>query len=172
MAAGNKVADFLSRFPGPVTLHPSRKKWLLVFLGGAVFSAGGILMIRSGETVGWAVLVFFALVAIVAAAVMLPGAGRLVLDRAGFEAKVLFRGYRKRWSDTRGFVATTIPGPGNTRLVAYDDLTQGGGMMNDLNVAITDRNAALGDTFGLSADDLARLMEQWRERALAPSGPR
>ena len=30
-------ATILSRFPGPVTLHPSRAKWLMVFAGGALF---------------------------------------------------------------------------------------------------------------------------------------
>ena len=39
------------------------------------------------------------------------------------------------------------------------------------NVGIVGRNAALPDTYGLSADDLAQLMAQWRERALA-RGPR
>jgi hypothetical protein len=169
MPSNDKAADILARFPGPVTLYPSRKKWLLVFLGGAAFTAGGIWMIRSGEAEGWYVTVFFALVAVIAIVVMLPGAGRLTLDRDGFEAKTLFRGHRTRWSDTRGFEASTIH-PGNQHLVVYDDVTQKRGMLTGINVSITGHNAALGDTYGLSANDLAGLMAQWRERALAQSG--
>jgi hypothetical protein len=29
------AAAILARFPGPLTLYPSRKKWLLVFAGSA-----------------------------------------------------------------------------------------------------------------------------------------
>jgi hypothetical protein len=43
------VAEILSRFPGPLTLHPSRKKWLLFFSIGALFAAGGGWMINRGE---------------------------------------------------------------------------------------------------------------------------
>ena len=48
MPSDDNTAEMLARFPGPVRLYPSRKKWLLVFAGGAAFTAGGILMIRSG----------------------------------------------------------------------------------------------------------------------------
>jgi hypothetical protein len=102
-------AAVLARFPGPVTLYPSRKKWLLVLAGGAVFAVGGALMIRDGDPTGWFVLVFFAAVALVAAAVLLPGAGALTLDRDGFEITNLFRHHRIRWQDASGFTASRIP---------------------------------------------------------------
>ncbi len=35
-----------------------------------------------------------------------------------------------------------------------------------MNRSIAGRNAIIPDTFGLSADDLASLMTQWRARAL------
>jgi hypothetical protein len=160
----------LVRFPGPVTLYPSRRKWLLVFAGCAVFAVGGFWMIRDGDLRGWFVLIFFGLGVLVAAVAMLPGAGALTLDAEGFEATNLFRRHRTRWQDTTGFQAARIP-PAQQKLVVYDDVTQSAKTLAQVNVGIVGRNAALPDTYGLSADDLAQLMAQWRERALA-RGPR
>ncbi len=164
-------AQTLARFPGPVTIYPSRKKWLLVFAGGALFTAGGAWMIASGDASGWFVLIFFALVAIVAAAALLPGAGALMLDGDGFEVTNLFRHHRSRWPDTAGFTAARIP-PARQTMVVYNDATQTAKSLAKINVAIVGRNSALPDTYGLSADQLAGMMAQWRERALGPNVPR
>jgi hypothetical protein len=168
MPSAADAAAILSRFPGPVTLYPSRKKWLLVLAGSALFAVGGFWMIRQGNAMGWVVLIFFGLVAVVAAAAMLPGAGGLTLDRDGFEATNLFRRHRTRWQDATGFQAARIP-PAHQNWVAYDDVNASTKRIAKFNVGIVGRNVALPDTYGLSADNLAQLMVQWRERALAPS---
>jgi hypothetical protein len=49
--------------------------------------------------------------------------------------------------------------------VVYDDINLTGRKIANLNVALVGRNAALPDTYGLSADDLARLIMLWRDRA-------
>jgi hypothetical protein len=162
------AAQILARFPGPVTIYPSRKKWLLVFAISIAFTAGGTWMIASCDASGWFVLVFFGLGAIVAAAALLPGAGALMLDSDGFEVTNLFRHHRSHWQDTGGFLAARIP-PARHLMVVYDDATQSAKNLAKINTAIVGRNAGLPDTYGLSADDLARLMAQWCERALGRS---
>jgi hypothetical protein len=166
MAARADPAELLARFPGPVTLYPSRRKWLLVLAGGAALAAGGALMIRGGDAKGWFVLIFFTAVALTAAVVMLPGASALTLDRDGFEAINLFRRSRTRWQDASGFTAASIP-PAQQRLVVYDDARASTWRVAKVNVAITGRNASLPDTYGRSADELAELMAAWRASALA-----
>ena len=160
------VAEILSRFPGPVTLRPSRTRWLLVLAIGLLFAVGGVWMIQDGKWMGWYVLVFFGLVALIAAVAMLPGAGGLILDREGFDVTSLFRRYRIRWQDTADFAAVSIP-PAHQKMVGYNDLKQSSSRLAKMNVAIVGRDAAIPDTYGLSADALAQLMAQWRERALA-----
>jgi hypothetical protein len=160
------ISQILSRFPGPVTLYPSRRKWLLVFTGGALFAVGGVWMVKSGDATGWFPLIFFLLVALVAAVAMLPGAGALMLDREGFQITNLFRRHRTPWRDAVHFTASSIP-PARQRWVVYDDVSQSTKPVAKINVAIIGRNAALPDTYGLSPDDLGQLMTQWRERALA-----
>jgi hypothetical protein len=58
----SKIAAILARFPGPVTLYPSKVKLLLVLLGSLVFSTGGYWMIQEGQAFwGWFDLIFFSL---------------------------------------------------------------------------------------------------------------
>ncbi|MGH6824118.1 hypothetical protein [Methyloceanibacter sp.] len=49
--------------------------------------------------------------------------------------------------------------------MCYDDVNVSG-KMADLNRSMAGRNAALPETYDLSAEDLAQLMNAWRERAL------
>jgi hypothetical protein len=56
------------------------------------------------------------------------------------------------------------------KMVAYDDVKVAGRAVAKLNIALAGHNTALPDTYGLSAAELARVMTQWRERALPPRG--
>jgi hypothetical protein len=120
-----QVDVMLSRFPGPATLYPSRTKWLLVLLAGGLLAVGGYLMVSDGDRRGWFVLVFFASVFIVAAMMLLPGAGGLTLDRNGFQVTSLFRSSSSRWQDVSGFEPASIP-PSLQKLVVYDDVNVAG----------------------------------------------
>lgn len=166
MASDTKADLLLSRFPGPVTLYPSRRKWLLVLLVGVLFTAVGIWMILAGNRSGWFTLEVFAIVAIVAAVTFLPGAAALTLDRNGFEVASLFRFHRSRWQEVSGFEFVPI-WPTSQKLVAYDDIRAATRTLAAMNIAIADHNSALPNTYGLAGDDLARLLTQWRARAVA-----
>jgi len=167
MQPSDTKADLiLARFPGPVTLYPSRKKWLLVLLGCALFTAAGIGMIAQAARGGWFAAIFFALGSLVAAIMLLPGAGALALDADGFQATSLFRRHRTRWQDVTGFESVRIP-PSMQKMVLFDDINMTGRTIARLSVAIAGHNGGLPDTYGLTADDLARLMTQWRLRAVA-----
>jgi hypothetical protein len=161
----DQATDFLARFPGPVTLYPSRTKWLLVFSCGAAFTAGGIAMVVTGEPRGWFVLIFFGLVTLVALAAMLPGAGSLLLDREGFVVTSMFKPSLVRWRDANGFVSGRL-GPAPQKFVLYDYSKTRGKIVADVTASLVGRSATLPDTYRLSADDLARLMQSWRNRAV------
>jgi hypothetical protein len=164
MPSRPRSTDLLTRFPGPLTLYPSRRKWLVICIGTALFAAAGAWMISGGDASGWFVLIFFGACALVALAAMLPHAGALVLDRDGFEVTNLFRHHRARWQDVSAFEAKSIP-PANQRFVVYDDASANASSLAKINVAIVGRNAALPDTYG---HELAALLEQWRALALRP----
>ena len=162
----NEGDAILARFPGPVTLYPSRRKWLLLLLFAAALTAGGVHMVATAEPRGWAVLVFFAVGTIISAVMLMPGAAGLTLDRDGFTIMSLFRANRSRWQDVSGFQAITIPFS-RRAMVGFDDVTAKGKALAELSTAIAGRSGALPDTYGLAVEELVRLMAQWRERALA-----
>jgi hypothetical protein len=166
MSSDPRADAILAKFPGPVTLSVSRRKWFLMLVGSGAFTAAGIAMASSNASTGWPGAIFFGLCTVVATVMLLPGAGMLRLDRDGFEVTSLFRRHRSRWPDTRGFESAAIP-PSMIHRVVYDDANLSGKSIAWLNAMIAGHNAGLPDTFGLSsARDLADLMTRWRERAL------
>ena len=60
----------------------------------------------------------------------------------------------------------TIPPTGPT-MVVFDDADAKGRALGKLNVSMVGRNSGVPDTYGMSAEDLAGLMAQWRERAVS-----
>ena len=97
--------------------------------------------------------------------ILLPGSAALTLDRDGFQVTNLFRRKRTSWPQASGFIEASVP-PANLAIVAYDDAGAAGHTAAAINVRITGRNAALNDTYGLSAAELAKLMSDWHDRAL------
>jgi hypothetical protein len=164
-AAERSVDSILSRFPGPVALYPSRKKWFWLLLLAAVFTAGGVGMVSNKEPWGWLVLIFFGAGLVISAITLLPGAGGLVLDGNGFQVTSLFRSHRSRWRDVTRFEPISVP-YARQRMVGFDDATAGR-TITAINTALSGHNAALPDTYGFSVDELAELMRRWRERAAA-----
>lgn len=161
--ADSKIDSILSRFPGPVRLYPSRKKWLLILLISALFTAVGFWMVAERAQNGWYALLFFAACLFVSVIMLMPGASGLVLDRDDFRMTSLFRSHRVRWQDATGFEPISVPFS-NQRLVGFDHAAAGW-TIAALNTAIAGHNAALPDTYGFSVDELAQLMLRWQERA-------
>src|SRR5262245_24346187 len=168
MSSDAQVEAVLQRFPGPVTLYRSRRKWLLVLLSGLVLTAIGVGMIADNDDPwGWIVLIFFGFGSVIAALSM-AGAGALVLERDGFATGSLFRRQRVPWQDANEFEAVEIP-PSMLRMVVFEQQSTANRTLAKLNAAIAGHNGYLPDTYGLSADALARLMTLWRQRAIGQS---
>ncbi|HZP71731.1 MAG TPA: hypothetical protein VFB29_17490 [Pseudolabrys sp.] len=157
------IEPILSRFPGPVQLFPSRKKWLLVLLISGVLTLGGVLMVKDHAPWGWPALIFFGLCTVLSAVMLLPGAARLKLDADGFQVTAFFRGRRWRWQDVKKFEAVSVTP--QHRMVCFDDPAQKGSMLGKISQSYAGHNSALPDTYGFPADDLAQLITQWRNHA-------
>jgi hypothetical protein len=158
--------QILAQFPGSVTIHASRTKWLRHLLVNIVFVSIGVWQVSKGLWIGWLLVSFFGLGAIICATLLLPGAGKLTLDVDGFQTTSLFRGSRLHWTDVAGFKAHTMPFSRLSKKVYFNVSTLTGRPIAKLNVALFGRNSALADTYGLSADELACVMEYWRNRAV------
>jgi hypothetical protein len=168
-------SEILARFPGPVTLYPSRRKWLLLMAGCLLFAVGGIGEAHNGNAMDWLGVAFFGLGAIVPGLMLLHGAASIRLDSDGFEMTNLFRHARFHWQDASGFEAqfppvlraSAIPPPSWNKFVAFDNSKMQNPTWARVSALIMKHNAQLGDTYGFSADELAKLKTQWRNLAVA-----
>lgn len=165
------VDTILARFPGPVTLTPPRRKTIVALLVCAPFMAFCVYLITAGRLTGWqdtavawAAAAFFGACAARALILLLiPGAARLTLDDDGFEVASILRRVRAPWRHVSGLRAGAS-GPGKDPCVTYEvrDLSP-----SPQSRAATKATRTLPDNYGLPADDLAWLMNEWRAQALA-----
>jgi hypothetical protein len=170
MAGKDKANAILARFPGPVTMPANRRKAAAVLAGSLGFVAMGILVLRYGDGEAdeifwaWAAIAFFALCAVVAAVMLLPGAGSLTLAADGFTMCSLFRKAHTPWRQASDF-AVAQSGDKRMTFVGYED-ARASGFAAETSRSLIGRNAALPDTYGLTHEELAQLLTRWRERAL------
>jgi hypothetical protein len=159
------VQSLLSQFPGPLTLYPSRSKFLMLFAGSSAFVAVGVVtLLQDGSSAkAWFIVLFFALCAVVSAAYLLPGAASLTLDANGFRLKQFYFVRKSRWENVTNIHTGYTP-PSRTKRVRYNDA-----QWNGWRIATLDYNLTFPDTYGMPADDLAALMTQWRDRVLGPT---
>jgi hypothetical protein len=146
-------------------LRPSRWKHMLVAATCLLFACIGVLMIRDGRVMGWAVAGVFAVGLLVSLVQLLPSSSYLRLTSEGFGVRNLFRSHRYRWSDVTAFGVGRIAG---NKMVVFDFAEGYTGQRagRALATAISGVEGALPDTYGRSAEALAELLNDWREEAL------
>lgn len=156
----------LARFPGPVTLTPSR--WLLWFApplmaGGTAFSVYLLInAIEAGSSeiiwAGLAVIVFgfFTIRVLIR---LLPGHASLVLDASGFTVHNAYERHAFLWRSVSNF---RVEVPADNRLpdrVIFD-------VAGKKPLRGSDGGGSLPEGYRLQLADLATLLNAWRERAL------
>src|SRR5262245_24467071 len=159
------IDTILARFPGPVTLTASRRKWIGMLAIAVGFVAIAIFMLyrqpadfgSEGILVAWSGMVFFGLCGLVSIVMLLPGAGALTLSAEGFETTSLFRTSRTPWSAASDFTVVHMPGDTavtkGPAMVGYE-LAKSPSAFADMNRSILGRNEALPDTYGFSTEEL------------------
>lgn len=160
----DKVARILDEFPGPVALHQTKTIWLFIF---AFLSIGTFVFVwmiwphRFGLTtkavllLGLILLMLWAPFVVGAAFRVAKGLPRMVLHAEGFGPLHASGFSGIRWAEVAGFSSVPL-------LVLLRYKAPAPGLWKKMNRALF-----LPAYFGLRAADLARLMNAWRERALA-----
>jgi hypothetical protein len=150
--------------PQELILRPSRRQAVLLFAVCAAFAGAGVGMVRDEASGGWFVLLFFGLGTIVALIQLLPGASYLRLTVTGFSVRTMYRTHSYEWSDVRRFEVGEV-GP-DRRVVFdfaghYDKKATGRAVAS----ALAGAEGALADNYGRTAEDLARLLNDWKRGA-------
>ena len=155
-------AEYLARFPGPLRLYPPRWSYLVGVPIGLFFL--GLSLSYEHRTAFW-VGIFLSSFAIVASILSIsPLANSLTLRNDGFEVRFSVRRMAIPWQQAHNFAALDFDGEQQV-MFNNDGLSSAGAS------EFGGRNALLGRTYGLSAEELAELMSQWRERAMSAATP-
>jgi hypothetical protein len=150
---------------GEQTLQ-SRRKWIEIAAGCAVFVAvGALLILNDNRFAGWLGVVCFGafLVAAIANVLRPP---RLQLTDIGFELRSLGRGRWYFWSKCSEFSVWTIR---RNPMVVFDYSDVRDGRTARMNQRLSGANASLPDTFGMKAADLAEMLNEYRAQAIDPT---
>ena len=155
------IDEMLARFPGPLTLKISRLREIFLSLLLCALSAmkplndafGTGLRRPSPEWIIWMGAALSSLMAFLAARALLSG-GDLVLDGDGCHWDTRFDHGGMRWQDVTDFEVHSTKG---LKSVWYSS--------GQLNAFGFPKGATMPNTRGLSTEDLAHLMTEWRERA-------
>jgi hypothetical protein len=147
-----------------VVLRPSRARWLAAFAGCVVFTAIGVMLIRDGAAVGWPVAGVCGLGALGCAIVLLPGSAYLKVRRDGFVFGTLFRRWDLPWTAVGPFSVARV---GRDEIVVFDIIDPAQmPRMAGLPALPAGANAGLPDTYGLSAGELASVLNSARDKSL------
>jgi hypothetical protein len=145
----------------PIVLRPKRSQFLVLATICLAFVLIGAWGIARGEQAGWFCCGFFGLGIPVALISMLPNASSLELNSEGFTVRSLFRSGTTRWEDVSDFGVGRI-GPNAMVMFNFVDTYRRAGPIRWVNAALTGYEAALPDSYGLRADELADVMNGYR----------
>jgi hypothetical protein len=156
--------------PNSLTLYPNKKKTLLFILGCAAFVGIILLTIKGPPSwFDWLGIIFFGSGVVVFTINLLPNCTHLKLSEKGFEARTLYRSSFTPWADVELFGAGTAMG-NKTVCFAYSAFSpslkkaskDGVGWLRKLNN--TEGIGWLPQTYGMSAEDLAKLLNKWKQK--------
>lgn len=161
----------------PTVLRPSRARTVGLLALSLGFVAIGVMMTRSSDTIrgipavypGWLAVIFFGLGVPTFLVMLLPGASYLRLEADGYTVCTFFRPNFVPWSAVRGFGVTRV----TTRKFVGINLEPDAGIATALgrvNTRLVGYQNILPNTYGMSAEKLAELMNQALSKAKLSAG--
>jgi len=143
----------------PVTYRIRRLKVVLLVVGSGIFVWGGFWLRTQQPLVAYASIIFFGLCGLVGLVGLLPNSSYLTLTDRGFEFSSLYRKHFVSWSGVDSFMPIKIQ---HRRMVGwnYSPEFSKSQRLRRVNTALAGAEAALPDTYGMSAVELADLMNR------------
>jgi hypothetical protein len=169
---GDDVSDILRQFPGPVRLFPSKTRTLVTSIGLPAVLALLVWITLDAAAQGkllhavlmGACALVLAYAGIITVWAFITDLYFITLNAEGFETQFAWRNRRRLWRDVDRFAVR--PYGRNATIVGFDDLTIRSGLVRAVNILMFGRTSMLPGVFGLTDNDFARLMTEWRTRAL------
>jgi len=156
-------------------LDPSLGGAILVLLGSAAFVAIGLLAMPDGTWRKYLCVGFFSLgtlAGVLSCVETVTGRSSLILDPAGWQVRDLFGVKVHRWADCGPFYVFEFRHPWyvSHRQVVCDPVEAENGSPDSLKNKIGRmlKKKGPGTNYGMNPQDLADLMNRYREAALRP----
>lgn len=140
--------------PNDLFLAPSRTRWVtvlclsLLVIGLNLF----VLFTQEARALG-ALAMVFGVTAAAAGVQLIPGSAGIWFDRKGFTFRMFWMDRRREWNEVSPILSSQV---GFLQMVGY----------NRAGDAPNKPREVLPDTYGMSAGELAYLMNQWRNAAI------
>jgi hypothetical protein len=165
-----RPSTYLDDWATEVTLRPNRLRYAVLMIVSACFAVSCGVMVREGLSTGWtgmaawAGILSFGAGAIVFCLLLVPGSAYLRLDDTGFTVCSLFRVHTIRWCEVDSFEVGTIARRKSV-VFNFSNLYPRQKLLRKLSSAISSHEGALPETYGLSAEELSAMLNDWRQHA-------
>ena len=142
-------------------LKPSPWRHLMLLALSGIFVVLGLFVLQDHSILGWLMVAFFGLGVLVAIVTLVPGSSYLELSPSGIAVRTLYRTWHVSWSDVSDFFVSRV---GGRAMVCwnYSSSYSASRRGRKISRSIAGVEAGLPDTYGLSAAELADLLNQWR----------
>lgn len=130
------------------------------FVGGSIFTAGGVWMIVCGEMSGWLVAGFFGLIPCICLLRLLPNCAFIRVSRHGFEFRHSFRSVLFPWDQIESFDCRSLNDPPYefVELVLTDSAPDAG------------ERIPVPPVYGIVPTILANLLNDWKQTITETGG--
>jgi uncharacterized membrane protein YhaH (DUF805 family) len=155
----------------PIVVRGARSQGVWLFVVGAIFVAGGFVILATGKSTGTAILTigFFGLIAVLGL-VMLVSPARLEIGPSGITQKALWRTTALAWGDVHYFRPVQVM---SSRTVGFDYVhgpPPGRERVARMSMAASGAQGALPAGWEVGPNRLADMLNQARNRWIADAG--
>jgi membrane associated rhomboid family serine protease len=158
----------------PLVLRPSRRRWVgLLVLSITLTAVCGLAFLNEPNVVMAVGILLFGAGIVISVLQLLPGSASLRIAPDGLTARGPIRSGGWSWNEIEHFSVYDVDQYGTTKQVGFDlrDLTPDRqGVLKTIGRGMSGVDAALPDTYGMRAEDLATLLEEARERYATERG--
>jgi len=143
-----------------IILRPSRWKWLGIGLLSLAFVVAGVFLISVGKPVGWLSVIFFGFGCVVSILYLLPNASYLRITPEGFTICTMYKQDTFNWADVTEFGVGRVVN--KMVMFNFEPSYQRSTRLRNVNAKLTGFEAGLPDSYGLSHEALAGLLNQYK----------
>lgn len=151
-----------------MVVAPRRWRWICLLAFGCAALVSPLVFAMSARQEFW-IMVFGPLVIAISVSMIPKNAFALTLHHDGFEYRAAYKKYSIKWDQVR-FIRTCSPSPGGPR-VGWNYIPENQETLEDLGffAGMPSVEGWLPIDYCISADELAKLMSRFQERALLTS---